>query len=310
MRVTGSQLRLTFLLGVALMVPCPAAERELVRDGHFQKGFHLLEPKPGKRVVYGEIAGLQPGAPVWDLAQWSSRFPLEPTNCFSSGDGQVCSNSAKEIIIGKLGGPAADLSLGVNAATEYPHARQSASEPWVHLLVQQDLVDPPALGSVTACDFHVEARLKRSHLVSTNDYSPSRHAAQFLVYLTVANRNPKAAGYQECFWFGIPIYDNRERMVSAYEARDFGDTRLFIFTHGSDSFSAKSTHDGEWVTFDRGLLPLIGQGLEHARAKGFIKGPSNLADYRPLGIFIGWEVPGMFEVDLQIRNLSLKVIAP
>jgi hypothetical protein len=48
------------------------------------------------------------------------------------------------------------------------------------------------------------------------------------------------------------------------------------------------------------------EGLEHAWAKGFIKGSKDLTDYQPLGIFIGWEVPGMFDVDLQIRNLSLR----
>jgi hypothetical protein len=39
-----------------------------------------------------------------------------------------------------------------------------------------------------------------------------------------------------------------------------------------------------------------------------MKGSKDLADYRPFGIFIDWEVPGMFDVDLQIRNLSLKAI--
>lgn len=165
------------------------------------------------------------------------------------------------------------------------------------------------MAEVATCDFHLEARLKRSRLVSTNDYSPSRHAAQFLVYLTVANRNPKAPGYQECFWFGIPIYDNRDRVVPAYEAQDFGDTKLFIFTSASDNFARQSTHDGEWVVFEKDLLPLMRQGLEHARTKGFIKGSADLADYRPLGVFIGWEVPGIFDVDLQIRNLSIKTIA-
>ena len=60
-----------------------------------------------------------------------------------------------------------------------------------------------------------------------------------------------------------------------------------------------------WVTFDRDLLPLMRHGLERARAKGFIQGSPALADYRPLGILIGWEVPGMFDADLQIRSLSL-----
>ncbi len=55
-----------------------ATERELIRDPHFQNGFFLLEPTPGKRVVYGELVGPQPGKPAWDLAQWSSRSALAP----------------------------------------------------------------------------------------------------------------------------------------------------------------------------------------------------------------------------------------
>lgn len=210
--------------------------------------------------------------------------------------------------MGTPGSPEADLSLAINAGAEYPRARQSGHEPWVHLLVQQDFEQPPALAELGFCRFRLDARLKRSRLVSTNDYSPARHAAQYFVYFTVANRNPKALGYGECFWFGIPVYDDRQRVVPDYEAQDFGETKLFIFTPASDHFARQSTHDGEWVTFEQDLLPWMRLGLEHARAKGFIKGSPDLADYRPLGIFIGWEVPGTFDVDLQIRNLSLQAL--
>ncbi|MGA2661598.1 MAG: hypothetical protein ABSH34_29300 [Verrucomicrobiota bacterium] len=299
---------LLLLWSAAFPLSCAAGERELVRDPHFQSGFYLLEPKPGKRVVYGELKGLAPAKPVWDLAQWSSRFPLQPGECVSSSQTLVCTNSAKNIVVGTPGSPAADLSLAVNAGAEYPQARKSANEPWVHLLVQQDFENPPALAELAACNFQLEARLKRSTLVNTSDYSPSLHAAQYFVYFTAANRNPKAAGYGECFWFGIPVYDSRHRVVPEYEAQDFGETKLFIFTPASDRFTGRSTHDGEWVTFEKNLLPLMRQGLEHARDKGFIKGSQDLADYRPLGIFIGWEVPGMFDVNLQIRNLSLKAM--
>jgi hypothetical protein len=291
---------------------CPtstAAERELIRDSHFQAGFFLLEPKPGKRVVYGELAGLVTAKPVWDLAQWSSRFPLQPGERLASSEALVCSNNAKRIVVGIVGSSAGDLSLAVHAGAEYPRPRKSAGEPWVHLLVQQDLENPPALSELRALSFHLEARLKRSELVNTNGYSPSLHAAQHFVYLTIANRNPKAAGYGECFWFGIPVYDDRHRVVPAYEAQDFGETRLFIFTPASDTFARRSTHAQEWVALERDLLPLMRQGLEHARTKGFIRGSQEPADYRPLGIFIGWEVPGIFDVDLQIRNLSLKALS-
>ena len=280
----------------------------MIRDSHFRNGFNLLAPEPGKRVVYGELPGLASAKPVWDLAQWSSRFPLQSTNYFASPQSLRYTNSAKSVMVSKPGSPVAELSLAVNAGTEYLRIRKSTDDPWVHLLVQQDFENPPALGELTACNFNIEAQLKRSKLVNTNDYSPSLHAAQYLVYLTVANRNPKAPGYGECFWFGIPLYDNRHAVVPAYEAQDFGETKLFIFTPSSEQFAQKSVHDGEWVTFEKDLLPLLRQGLGQAHAKGFIKGSQNLSDFRPLGIFIGWEVPGAFDVDLQIRNLSLKAI--
>ena len=248
-------LRLLGLCHVGSALASTAAERELIRDAHFQAGFYLLEPKPGKRVVYGELEGLVAAKPAWDLAQWSSRFPLQPGERLSAPQTLVCTNNARSVVVGTPGSTAADLSLAVHAGAEYPRARKLASEPWVHLLVQQDLENPPALSELRALRFHLEARLKRSELVNTKDYSPALHAAQYLVYLTIANRNPKAAGYGECFWFGVPVYDDRHRVVPAYEAQDFGETRLFIFTPASDTFARRSTHDQEWVAFERDLPP-------------------------------------------------------
>ena len=294
------------LVGVCLACVSQAAERELILDPHFQNGFYFLEAAPGKRVVYAEVNGFAAAKPVWDLAQWSSRFPLSPGNRFETGQTLGWSNVAKIVTVRKSGGASSDLSLGVNAGAEYEHPRTSASTPWVHLLVQQDLTNPPSLAELGSCRFHLEARLKRSVLADTNGYSPALHAAQYLVYLTIANVNPKSSGYHDCFWFGIPIYDNRSVMVPAYEARDFGQTKLFIFTPGSDNFSHQSTHDGQWVTFERDLLPLWREGLEHAWSKGFFKARPEPADFRPLGIFIGWEVPGMFDAELEIRGLSLR----
>ncbi len=58
-----NNLRLTFVLSAALTAvsalfqpgfdlgACAAESRELIRDPHFQRGFYLLEPKPGNRVV-------------------------------------------------------------------------------------------------------------------------------------------------------------------------------------------------------------------------------------------------------------------
>jgi len=308
-KVSGCCLRLLLFSITWSALATVATERQLIRDPHFQTGFYLLESKPGKRVVYGQVGGLVSGEPVWDLAQWSSRFPLQKTDAHVWPRTIVCSNAAKSVIA-VTAGDGADLSLAANASVEYgAKARKSAAEPWVHLLVQQNLENPPALDDLAVCQFHVEARLKSCRLTRTEDYSPSRHAAQYFVYLTIGNRNPRAPGFGECFWFGIPLYDDRHAVVPAYQAQDFGETKLFIYTPSSDTFAPRSTHDGAWVTFERDLLPLMRQGLEEAWTRRFILGSKDLADYQPLGIFIGWELPGTFDVDLQIRNLSLKAVS-
>jgi hypothetical protein len=249
--------------------------------------------------------------PVWDLGQWTSKYPLDAAVTKRTTKGILCfTNVAKKVCVGAPSSAEADLSLGVNASAEYgDRARRSQDEPWVHLLVQQDIVDPPSLTELAHCQFQVQARLKHSKLHRTDDYTPSRHAAQFFIYLTVANRNPKSPGYGQYFWFGVPVYDDRSRMVPFYQAKDFGETKMFIYTLSSEVFAKESTQDGKWVTFTNDLLPFMRQGLKAGWENGFMPGSRELGDYRLTGIFMGWEVPGIFDVELQVRNLSLAAIS-
>jgi hypothetical protein len=300
-----------FLL-VPSLLQAQAVGRELIEDPHFQNGFLLLEPKPGKRVVYGAITEAAATAkPAWDLGQWSSKYPLKAAVTKRPANGVFCfTNVAKRVCVGAPGSVAGDLSFGVNASVEYGgRARKSQEEPWIHLLAQQDIVNPPSLTGLAHCPFHVEARLIRSQLHRTDDYTPSLHAAQFTVYITVANRNQKSPGYGQYLWFGIPVYDDRSRIAPSYEAKDFGGTKMFIYTLPSDVFAKESTHDGQWVTFASDLLPLMREGLKAGWKEGFMPGSVEFADYRLTGIFLGWEVPGVFDVEMQVRNLSLVAVA-
>ena len=67
----------------------------------------------------------------------------------------------------------------------------------------------------------------------------------------------------------------------------------------------RAAFDGEWGTFDKDLLPLMREALETAWKRGFLTGSHEMKDYFLPGIFIGWEVPGIFDVEMQVRNLSL-----
>ena len=80
---------------------------------------------------------------------------------------------------------------------------------------------------------------------------------------------------------------------------------MFIFTPGGEVFTNASTHDRNWVTVDKDLRPLLGEAMETAWANGFLGASRDLADYCLTGMNLGWEVPGLFDVAMQVRGLSL-----
>jgi hypothetical protein len=284
-------------------------ERELIRDPGFRRGFTVLQPEPGKRIPAGVVRGYETAsAPAWDLDQWSSRHPLAIGPPEQLADGSLrYSNVAKTITLGSAGSDRGDLDLAVKASAEYGTRVRQPGEPWVHLLVEQNIENPPALAELSAARLQVEARLNASQRLAAPGYSPGLHAAQFQIFFSVQNLNRQSPGYGRYLWFGIPLYDDRHRVVPSHRAQDTGGTSMFIYTPSSDVFTARSAHDREWITIDRDLLPLMREGLEYAWRQQFLKESQALADYRIAGMNIGWEVPGIFDVDMQIRRLSLKV---
>jgi hypothetical protein len=289
--------------------PAKAAPRELIRDPYFQTGFQLIEPKPGSRVVYGRLAGASGDTePAWDLDQWFSRHPLDAAAPAMPKPGvRRWANAAKSVILGQPGSAEADLSLAVNASVEYDGRARQSGEPWVHLLVEQSFAEPPALASLTSARLRLQARLIRSKLHRTDDYSAGLHAAQFQMFLMLQNRNKQSPGFGKLLWFGVPLYDDRSRFAKEHKAQDTGGTAMFIFTPGGEVFSTKSAHDGEWINVDKELRPLFVEALETAWQRGFLRESRDLADYRITGMNLGWEVPGLFDVEMQVRDLSLEV---
>lgn len=281
---------------------------ELIRDTHFRDGFIAWRPQPGDHVRDCVLTGFDPKAsPVWGLDQWNSKFPLRPVTEPVTSGGTLCwSNVAKSVTLAPAGTTAADISLAANSLPEYgPHARL-ATEPWVHLLVEQEFVSTPAFDRLAFARLHVEAKLLHSRNLHEGDYSSEVHAAQFQIFFTVQNRNLQSPGHGDLLWFGVPLYDNRARLPQAYQARDFGGTAKFIFTPAAETFTSKSTHDADWVTIDRDLLPLMNEALRQAWSKGYLSASTNLADYAIGGMNMGWELPGTFDVAMHIRNLSLQ----
>lgn len=279
---------------------------ELLQDPGFRCGFVLLRPEPGRKVPCGTVVGVETGEPAWQVAQWSARRPFDATTTVVRGEGGMVrlANEGRALA---FGGAEGFLSLAVNASAEYGDRPRARGEPWIHLLVEQQVASLPRLASLASLRLHVEARRIRAVLARETGHDPRLHAAQFQIFLSVQNREKGSPGFGDYLWFGIPIYDNRHRVHRTYAAPDSG-TGKFIYTAASEPFTRGSTHDDGWVVFDGELLPLIREGLATARARGFLKESADESLFRIAALNMGWEVPGTFDVELEIRRLSLRAI--
>lgn len=220
-----------------------------------------------------------------------------------TGEGSLLlSNAAKSIT---LQPPGADLGFAANSGVEYGPSSRKAGQPWVHLLVEQKFEKPPFLHTLAAAKLHLEARLLHATNLHRGDYDPGVHAAQFQLFFTLQNRNRQSPAFGDFLWFGIPVYDNRHLHPPEFKSRDFGGTEKFIFTPAGATFTPASTHDGNWIVIDHDLLPLMREALTMAWAKGFLSGSTNIADYAIGGMNMGWELPGLFDVSIETRKLSL-----
>ena len=85
-------------------------------------------------------------------------------------------------------------------------------------------------------------------------------------------------------------------------------TGKFIFCPGGEEYTTKPAKDGDWVTIDRDLLPLMRKSLESARSAGYLPDSRWPGDYQLAGMNMGWEVTGPLDVAMQARGLGLAAV--
>jgi len=286
----------------------PPAPLQLLGDPGFRRGFHVWDPAPGKKVVRGtirpDVAG---GEPIWGLAQWHSRLSIAATRPEKLASGVVrFANEGKTVLFRPGGNVDAGIVLGVYARTEYRAKPHRKGTPWVHLLAEQKLQHHPALVDLKQVRFRIRYRLLKATSERPPEWNRKIHsdAAPFLAYVTVQNRNPTSPGHGDFVWFGIPMYDSRWRTPKAHAALDKG-TGKFIYNPAGETYTKHSAHDGEWITIDHNLLPLMIEAVKTAWQRGFLSKSRDLADFRLGGFNMGWEVPGLHDVEMEVRGLGL-----
>jgi hypothetical protein len=316
--IPSLSLGIWLLLNMGLGAVCPSPEMsssshyqfELLRDARFSLGFKLIEPAPGKKAFVKNLQA--PGTkaePQWYLCQWHSRHCLGSAPRVVLAPGTVeCTNHAKSLRFGQGSDEVADLVLGVDARAEYQGRMRQNGQAWPHLLIEQDDVSIHPFRDVARIDMHIEARLLKHERFELSGYTPKLHTAQFQLTLIIQNRNRESPGFGDFIWFNVQIYDERQRFSPLNAAQDTADpSAKMIYAPPTALFTDRSVHDGDWVSFSKDIYPVMQEALDTARARGYLSTSPNNADFAVSSVILGWEVPGISCVEMQVRNLCLNL---
>lgn len=304
----------------------------LFKDVNFKKGFRVTKCTYGsgespyhdnKKINLYDIDN-NPNSFDWTIAQWSSKYDLMADYGYShsqdetglihtiQGSGKTLDGTfypSKKLIFDSTNG---EMYLECNTCIEYDTPR-TGTEPWVHLLlepseftVNNNLVKISEYNELLMeCDYEV-TKFEDFLGDKTNT---SVHAAQFVWYITLQNRNPESKGYGRYIWFGLNLFDNRSagRKTNLYSAYDAG-TGTGIYSPASD----------DYLILNSGYIPTINQRatarlnvIEYAK-KAYDEGVKNgyfddttFDDLYVTGGNFGYEVPGTYNIGAKIYSMNI-----
>jgi hypothetical protein len=288
--------------------------RPLFLDTGFRRGFLLSYPDPARARAVESVLNLgdDNNEPIWRLCQWGTKYSLagSPRIHHSNGD-MSYRNEGKEVLVGAPDSQNRDLILEVRATAEYGDRARKYGESWPHLLVEQDAAAIYALVDLEKVQLKISLKLLFfKDGMNKVEYDPNLHAAQFQMFFVVKNINQSSPDLGNYFWFGVPFFDNRHAIPPSYAAKDTGhknSTNKFIYTIDGREVHVTPLQTGSWVAMEKDLLPYIKSGLACAVETGYLSSPDP-RDYAVANMNIGWEVPGTFDVSMQIRDLSINAV--
>ena len=298
---------LCMLMGCSPKTPPVAGETELIPDLAFNEGFVLTgfdsRPEFNQRHI-GEIDyGLENLDPVWRIGQWGCLKNLVNAEYSQNSGVDVFEDGSKVLKVNRKTGA---YSLYCNAETDgvYANGVRKENEPWIHFILE--IPQFPVFTKLKDLDyltFYLEFQLTKGVNQCGADYDPSLHSSMFLWYITVSDLTDTS----EYFWFGLPIYDNRHAFSPEFAQQDGGkedSTSSFIYNPAADTFLDIPVVEGTPNLLNRDMLPTIQYAFKLAQERGFMKNTK----YENLGItsmYIGWELPGTFDVGMDVQNMRL-----
>lgn len=300
-------------------------EYEIFRDLKFQNGFYVTgmdSASEGSHTPYIFNYGDSSKKPTWRIAQWDSKYDFcddSETIMMQPEDGVfVYDNPSKTVTVNTNTG---EIGLKLTASAVYSSARK-AGERWPHLLIEDGGLLAGSqnkfankLKNVNQLRLQLKQKLSffEDKMGSTAD--SALHAASMYIYLYVKGTNSK--GQNEMMWFGVPLFDSRSSFPGEYGAADSGKSDasgLFAYNVPSKAYTNTTffknnkpfgSNDNAWMNIDIDLLPYIQRAINLANENGQMEGVTLDTAYID-GVNLGWEMPGTYDAEMLIKDLSLK----
>lgn len=283
-----------------------------ILDTQFEDGVSVMHPSRALVRLSGKLdfGKKTDNPPAWLMTQWQSKYDLAEEKGKKTEGGYVYENEGKQVSVIKEGDGSEVLSLRVKGGNEYDRPRTS-DVPWIHLYMEQRYDAPKSIAALAQWNLKCDISIPQcKNLMTPEEYDPGLHAAIAVFYLIVGDINPESKGYGDFMNFCIPLHDNRHEVPPGEWHMDsgfseLGDTHKIIYTvEGKQIFNAP-TGNGQWHSIDMDVMPEIKKAFTLAKSKDcFVN-----TEFKDLGltaVYIGWEVPGTFDCEMKIKNISLK----
>ena len=285
-------------------------EVELFGDPNFKTGFDLKSISTSDAHVVKHLdyngAAEECDPAIWNMAQWWTPFDFQYAPYTYENGYHTYQNESRTL---KVNTDTGEIVMQLNSWLEYQErfggSRTDTSQTWSHFLIEQTFEQSMTLADLNSLTLHFDFCVEEATLFDEEHYNPSFHAAQFIMYFTIRNYD-----FDNFFWFGVPLYDNRGNDSNPSYNIDQGfegATNSLIYRMGQRDYIPSGTKIGQKYTIDIDLIPFLQEALITGST---VTSNPPLAGWDWNKCYInymnaGWELPGSFNIVSSMSNLSL-----
>lgn len=275
-------------------------------DEDYLNGFSVYTTQEGNGTIVGNLKkDTSTTTPSWTIAQWNSQNDIVNGYRSIQDDLWLWGDNSKQVFVRPQ---THTLGLLMNASSEYT-ADRVQNQPWPCILLNQefDFNNHVKISELSSLIMNVDFNITKMENHMVGEVDPNLHAAQLLWYITVQNRNVNSVDFGKYVWFGLQLYDSRYEFCPFFANEDGGkevNTGMFIYLQESQNFIQDVVVPNRTYSIQYNAYEKICEAFALAQSRGYLMN-TTFDDLYIGGMNIGWELPGTYDVCVEISDLNL-----